>query len=48
MTYTALVKQTNEALMETMTETLREAIELNKADAHAAADTDYKELVLSL
>ncbi|MFH2113681.1 MAG: type II toxin-antitoxin system HicB family antitoxin [Spirochaetota bacterium] len=68
MTYTALVKQTNEgwigwveeipgvncqeptyeALMETMTETLREAIELNVADARAAADTDYKELVLSV
>jgi hypothetical protein len=37
-----------EALMETMTETLREAIELNKADARDAADTDYKELVLSV
>jgi predicted RNase H-like HicB family nuclease len=68
MTYTALVKQTNEgwigwveeipgincqeptyeALMETMTETLREAIELNKAEARAAADTGYKELVLTV
>jgi len=39
---------TYEALMETMTETLREAIELNRADARAAADTGYKELVLSV
>jgi predicted RNase H-like HicB family nuclease len=68
MTYTALVKQTNEgwigwveeipgvncqeptyeALMETVTATLREAIELNKAEARAAADTGYKEFVLSV
>lgn len=68
MTYTALIKQTNDgwigwveeipgincqeatydALLETITLTLREAIELNKAEARAAAISDYKELALSV
>ncbi len=39
---------TYDALMETITETLREAIELNKAEARAAAGTGYQELALSV
>ncbi len=38
---------TYDALLETITETLREAIDLNKAEARAAAGTGYHELALS-
>ncbi len=39
---------TYDALIETIKITLREAIELNKTDARAAAISDYSELALSV